>query len=517
MSATPAPGATPGAAGATATRDLDPLDTLMRPRPTALVVGEESLERAVRDVFTEAEAPIGVERVEDYLMALGKLGWETPRVLIGRARELDESLLVTTAAIRRLAPRTRLLLVVRPDEEPLATRAVEAGFDDYVIEPIDPDELMEALGDALKARVQENESEPREANQAAPSPPPAAPAPAPPHNTAGPTATVSAIEDEWGVTELAFASPEATAGLAPSAPAPSAPPMRPTTVPTSGHELGDVDLLQQLLADPRKFRPLVLRLLAAQSAFPGVGLAANQDAIPAGHVSVAVEYRSVKLGVLHAGASVSSDGLAGWASWLGYWLALERKLTDLSDIAYKDELTGVWNRRYFNRFFEQVMARASRERFRVTLLIFDIDDFKSYNDRFGHAAGDDILRESARLMQSVVRTHDVVARIGGDEFAVIFWDAEGPRQPNSQHPQSVLGTAQRFQRAICEHRFPKLLHQAPGTLTISGGLAGFPWDGRTTQELLELADSRALQSKRDGKNAIKFGPGAEQTCKYLPK
>ncbi len=508
------------ASSAASPRDLDPINTMMRPRPAALVVGEESLERTVRDIFNEAELPIAVERVEDYLMALGKLGWETPRVLIGRARELDESLLVTTAALRRLAPRTRLLLVVRPDEEPLATRAVEAGFDDYVIEPINPDELMEAIGDSLTVRTREPEQE--TAGQRADAAPAAPVSPAaPPRTGAGSTATVSAINDEWGVTEFAFASPEATAGLVtPSAVPPPAPPsaasLRSTAVPTPGHELGDVDLLQQLLADPRQFRPLILRLLTAQSGLAQVGLMAAQETPPAGHVAVPVEYRNIKLGILHAAPPTSRDELVPWASWLSYWIALERKLTDLSDIAYKDELTGVWNRRYFNRFFEQVMTRAVKERFRVTLLVFDIDDFKTYNDRYGHAAGDDILRETAKLMQSVVRTHDVVARIGGDEFAVIFWDAEGPRQPNSQHPQSVLSAAQRFQRAICEHRFPKLLHQAPGTLTISGGLAGYPWDGRTTQELHELADSRAMESKRDGKNAIKFGPGAEQTCKYLP-
>ncbi|MEP0764213.1 MAG: hypothetical protein HRF48_15895, partial [Chloroflexota bacterium] len=62
------------------------------------------------------------------------------------------------------------------------------------------------------------------------------------------------------------------------------------------------------------------------------------------------------------------------------------------------------------------------------------------------------------------------------------------------------------------HRFPKLLHDAPGTLTISGGLASFPWDGRTPKDLLHLADAMALQSKRQGKNAITFGPGALRLC-----
>jgi diguanylate cyclase (GGDEF)-like protein len=180
----------------------------------------------------------------------------------------------------------------------------------------------------------------------------------------------------------------------------------------------------------------------------------------------------------------------------------------LWDLALRDELTGAWNRRYFLRFLRAILDRASRERFRVTLMVFDIDGFKTYNDRFGHAAGDEILRETARLMRSVVREQDVVARIGGDEFAVIFWDAQGPRKPNSQHPVDVRKAAERFQKAIRDQKFPKLLCAVPVSLTISGGLAGFPWDGRTPEELLARADAMAMHCKQQGKNALVFGHGA---------
>jgi diguanylate cyclase (GGDEF)-like protein len=189
---------------------------------------------------------------------------------------------------------------------------------------------------------------------------------------------------------------------------------------------------------------------------------------------------------------------------------MEHRTAALWDMALRDELTGAWNRRYFNGFLDSVLRRAVDQRSQVTLLVFDIDNFKHYNDRYGHPAGDEILREAARLMQSVVRTHDVVARIGGDEFAVIFWDPKGPRTPNSQHPHDVRKAAERFQRAIAQHRFPKLGSQAPGALTISGGLASFPWDGRTAAELIDRADAMAMQAKSQGKNAIQFGPGAER-------
>ncbi|MEX0741247.1 MAG: GGDEF domain-containing protein, partial [Phycisphaeraceae bacterium] len=209
--------------------------------------------------------------------------------------------------------------------------------------------------------------------------------------------------------------------------------------------------------------------------------------------------------------------LAAHAAWLARWLMLGRHLGQLNEMAMRDSLTQVWNRRYFEQTLRVLVDRARAERFRVTLMMFDIDDFKDYNDQYGHGAGDEILCETARLMQSVVRRQDVVARIGGDEFAVIFWDAEPPRggggaEGKSDHPVSVRRAAERFQKAVCEHRFPKLAEQAPATLTISGGLASFPWDGRTPEQLVKLADEMMFESKEQGKNAITFGPGALRLC-----
>lgn len=179
-----------------------------------------------------------------------------------------------------------------------------------------------------------------------------------------------------------------------------------------------------------------------------------------------------------------------------------RRMRSLHRLATTDDLTGAHNRRYFMHFARQLLDRARRQRFRVTLLLYDIDDFKVYNDRFGHAAGDEILRETARLMRQITRKHDVVARVGGDEFAVLFWDAGQPRQPNSQPPRDAYALADRFRLAVNSHQFQSLGPEASGVLTISGGLATFPWDGLTVEDLLRQADDALLHAKRDGKNNI---------------
>jgi GGDEF domain-containing protein len=162
----------------------------------------------------------------------------------------------------------------------------------------------------------------------------------------------------------------------------------------------------------------------------------------------------------------------------------------------------------------------------VTLLVFDIDDFKHYNDEYGHCTGDEILKQAAALMRRCCRGHDVVARIGGDEFAVVFWDdpqlAENPkseirnpkipsggaadrRSASADHPKEALFIARRFVRELEKaglSSFGGLGPEGKGVLTISGGLASFPRDGRTSDELFLLADKALLEAKRSGKNRI---------------
>lgn len=198
-------------------------------------------------------------------------------------------------------------------------------------------------------------------------------------------------------------------------------------------------------------------------------------------------------------------GSQALAAWLGQWMKLEQAYEQAVKMSLHDALTGAWNRRYLYQFLEQQIATAARIGETFAVMVFDMDNFKQFNDRFGHAAGDEILRQTVVLLKSMIRERDVVARIGGDEFAVVFWAAEAPRSSQSNTPTDARAVAERFRKAIAQQQFPKLGDEAPGRLTISAGLAAFPDDGRTAQELLHHADMKALQAKQQGKNAITYG------------
>jgi len=181
---------------------------------------------------------------------------------------------------------------------------------------------------------------------------------------------------------------------------------------------------------------------------------------------------------------------------------LARSQVKLKELANTDELTGLANRRFMQEVLERLFERAKSERFRITLVIFDFDDFKHYNDTYGHGAGDEILRESAMLIKRCIRRKDLAVRYGGDEFAVVLWDWQQRRRSDSEHPRSVLAIMQRFRKLLRQHYFPRLGPDALGRLTISGGLASYPWDANSIDELIERADAALLEAKRSGKDRI---------------
>ena len=191
--------------------------------------------------------------------------------------------------------------------------------------------------------------------------------------------------------------------------------------------------------------------------------------------------------------------------------ALEQKIRHLEWLATTDDLTGLKNRRYIWEFARQILEHARQAQGRVTLLVFDIDNFKHYNDVYGHLSGDEILRQAALLMRRCCRSHDVVGRVGGDEFAVIFWDdpnaTAGTSEPErraatAEHPSEAILLAQRFQKEFGRADLRLLGPGGEGVLTISGGLASFPRDGTTVQQLFERADLALRDAKTSGKNRI---------------
>ncbi|MCD4831370.1 MAG: GGDEF domain-containing protein [Anaerohalosphaeraceae bacterium] len=194
----------------------------------------------------------------------------------------------------------------------------------------------------------------------------------------------------------------------------------------------------------------------------------------------------------------------------------KQKIEILEKLVMEDELTCVKNRRFAAEFLRQIIERTKKESIHITVLTFDIDNFKEYNDRYGHPVGDSILKQVAVLMQKCCRKQDVIARIGGDEFAVVFWSTqkneqtktENPhlqderRNPQSQHPSEAEIISERFRTELNKTDLPALGAYGKGTLTISGGLARFPDDGATAQQLLSQADSALMDAKRSGKNRV---------------
>ena len=450
--------------------------------PRVLVVRSDVLRDRVGAALAGARVDAAVEASPSYLSAMGWLTHERVDVIIGPVSAMTGMVSSTARALRRLAPGTRLIAVANASERAEAGAALTAGFDHCVHEPADATTLLSAM--CLSGADQGDSTKQDTAKQDGSTATPQAQGDGAHAEAKHDGGKPKAVEQDWLRHAFEQASP---------------------VLPQD--EIGDVDLAEAVMRDDGSLVPMAMRLLRQQSGLSEAKFipAGTQGDEPGGAVDVA--FAGHVYGQL-ASPSADHRSLGSWAAWLARWVALDRRQSELYAMAMRDELTGLWNRRYFDRFLARVIEHAAQGRQQVTLLVFDIDNFKLYNDNFGHPAGDEILRSTASLIQSLVREHDVVARIGGDEFAVIFWDKGEPRHLGSQHPDSVIGIAKRFQKAICEHRFPSLGEQAGGNLTVSGGLAGFPWDGRTPDELLARADAMALQSKRQGKNAICFGPGA---------
>ncbi|MDO9227743.1 MAG: diguanylate cyclase [Pseudomonadota bacterium] len=159
------------------------------------------------------------------------------------------------------------------------------------------------------------------------------------------------------------------------------------------------------------------------------------------------------------------------------------------ELAQRDALTGLFNRAALRETLERQVAEANRESQAFSLLLLDLDGFKPINDRFGHAAGDELLKKLANTLLGLARESDIVARLGGDEFALVCPNLSGADQIRHFSDRVVHGIA----NMECSHGGNCSVHA-------SIGVAIYPTHGTSTDELLAAADRAMYQSKGAGGN-----------------
>ena len=158
----------------------------------------------------------------------------------------------------------------------------------------------------------------------------------------------------------------------------------------------------------------------------------------------------------------------------------------------RDPLTRLFNRRYMEETLDREIKRAERAGYSLSLMLFDIDFFKQVNDVHGHQAGDTVLRDLGDVLISHTRADDVACRYGGEEFLTIL--------PNTNR-QTVLRKAENLRNMIKEMEWHFNV-QKPTRITVSLGVAVFPFDGKTTQELLKIADAGLYRAKNEGRDRV---------------
>lgn len=165
----------------------------------------------------------------------------------------------------------------------------------------------------------------------------------------------------------------------------------------------------------------------------------------------------------------------------------------LASLAVTDPLTGLFNHRYFQEQLNLEIMRSSRYEYPLSLIMFDIDFFKTYNDRYGHLAGDRILKQIAGLIKEYIRSVDIVCRYGGDEFMVIL--------PNTKIDGAML-VSEKIRRAIEKKDFLFSDNDKPAKVTISGGLVSYKknWGSGV---FVAHADEALYKAKSQGRNMIK--------------
>jgi diguanylate cyclase (GGDEF)-like protein len=161
----------------------------------------------------------------------------------------------------------------------------------------------------------------------------------------------------------------------------------------------------------------------------------------------------------------------------------------IRQLAFRDGLTGIFNRRYFEQKMREELDRATRYEEQLSVLMIDIDHFKEVNDEYGHLLGDEVLRQVSNLFTTQLRKVDFVCRYGGEEFATLM-----PSTPG----EKALQVAEKLRRKIAGWHFPGVQK----SITVSIGVAEYPEHGETRDSLVRAADAALYLAKQKGRNRV---------------
>ncbi len=186
------------------------------------------------------------------------------------------------------------------------------------------------------------------------------------------------------------------------------------------------------------------------------------------------------------------DGLRQLLQLTAMTVASLNLRTKLENQSIRDPLTNLFNRHFMQIALERELARAERRRCVLAVLMLDVDHFKTFNDTWGHAAGDTVLKDVAEVLRTSVREEDIVCRYGGEEFMIILTDIS---------PEDAWERAEGLRRAVASLRI-SLGKDVVAEVTVSIGVALYPSDGEGAEILVPKADKALYRAKREGRNRV---------------